>query len=261
MSTVFAEARVLNPLPVIVTNVPAGPLVGLKLVIVGGTSTEKLAAVVVLNAPMVTEILPVEAPAGTVVVIVVAVELVTTAGVPLKLTTLLDALALKLVPVIVTVVPATPALGLNPVMTGGIVTVKLDELTAVILFTVTETAPVEAPDGTTTVSAVADAAVTTAETPPIVTELFEVVGLKLAPVMVTEVPAGPLAGAKLEMFGGMRTVKTDGLVAVNELTVTVIDPVVAPIGTVVLIVVAVAAVTTAAVPLNATALLLAVAEK
>ena len=53
--------------PVIVTLVPAGPLVGVKLVIVGALAlTVKLVALVAVPAGVVTLSGPVVAPAGTV---------------------------------------------------------------------------------------------------------------------------------------------------------------------------------------------------
>src|SRR5205807_10070179 len=52
--------------PLIVTLVPAGPLLGAKLVIVGGLSTVKLLALLVVPPGVVTLIGPLEAPAGTV---------------------------------------------------------------------------------------------------------------------------------------------------------------------------------------------------
>ncbi len=52
--------------PLIVTLVPAGPLPGVKLVIVGGLSTVKLLALLALPPGVVTLIGPLEAPAGTV---------------------------------------------------------------------------------------------------------------------------------------------------------------------------------------------------
>ena len=55
--------------PVITTLVPTGPLVGLKLVIVGEPMTVKLLALVAVPPGVVTEIVPVVAPAGTVAVI------------------------------------------------------------------------------------------------------------------------------------------------------------------------------------------------
>jgi hypothetical protein len=55
--------------PVITTEVPTGPLVGTKLVIVGAGATVKLLALVTVPLSVVTEIGPVVAPAGTVAVI------------------------------------------------------------------------------------------------------------------------------------------------------------------------------------------------
>ena len=52
--------------PVMVTTVPTGPLVGVKLVIAGGTITVKAVALVSVPSGVVTLIRPVEAPAGTV---------------------------------------------------------------------------------------------------------------------------------------------------------------------------------------------------
>ena len=52
--------------PLIVTLVPTGPLVGVKLVIVGGLNTVKLLALVAVPPDVVTPIGPVVAPAGTV---------------------------------------------------------------------------------------------------------------------------------------------------------------------------------------------------
>ena len=66
----------------------------------------------------VTEIVPVVAPAGTVVVMLVAVEAVTVATVPLNLTILLACVVLKLVPVMVTVAPTCPLVGLKELIVG-----------------------------------------------------------------------------------------------------------------------------------------------
>ena len=55
--------------PVITTLVPTGPLVGLKLVIVGEPMTVKELALVAVPPGVVTATVPVVAPAGTVAVI------------------------------------------------------------------------------------------------------------------------------------------------------------------------------------------------
>jgi hypothetical protein len=54
-----------NPVPVSVTVVPTGPLVGVKLAKVGGGTIVKGVAVVVVPAEFVTAIGPVVAPEGT----------------------------------------------------------------------------------------------------------------------------------------------------------------------------------------------------
>jgi hypothetical protein len=77
--------------------------------------------------------------------------------------------------------------------------------------------------------------------------------------MVTVVPTEPFAGEKLVMVG--TTEKSDDVDTVSLSTVTLIGPDVAPEGTVVTIVVLVALVTVAVVPLNLTVLLAAVVLK
>jgi hypothetical protein len=62
-------------------------------------------------------------------------------------------------------------------------------------------------------------------------KLTAVAPVKLAPLIVTAVPAGPLTGVKLAIAGA--AVKLDALVAVPPGVVTLIGPVVAPAGTVV----------------------------
>ena len=59
-----------------------------------------------------------------------------------------------------------------------------------------------------------------------------VVPVKFVPLMVTLVPTGPLAGVKLVIVGGLITVKLLALVAVPPGVVTLMVPVVAPVGTV-----------------------------
>ena len=71
-----------------VTEVPTGPEVGDKLVMLGGVVTVKLTAL--LPRPVtVTSTLPVVAPLGTGATMLVALQLVGVAAVPLKLTVLL----------------------------------------------------------------------------------------------------------------------------------------------------------------------------
>ena len=58
-----------------------------------------------------------------------------------------------------------------------------------------------------------------------------VVPVKFVPLMVTLVPMGPLAGVKLLIVGGLITVKLPALLVVPPGVVTLIVPVVAPVGT------------------------------
>ncbi len=92
--------------------------------------TVKVEALVAVKEFTVTEIVPVFAPTGTVVVMLVVVDAVTVAAVPLNITVLLAGVALKLVPVMVTVVPSGPLTGLKLVIVGGGITVKIEELVA-----------------------------------------------------------------------------------------------------------------------------------
>jgi hypothetical protein len=86
--------------PVIVTDVPATPVVGLKLVIVGvaETVTVKDDPLVADPLGLVTPIVPVVAPDGTVTVSAVVDADVIDADVPLKVTVFEPAVALNPVP-------------------------------------------------------------------------------------------------------------------------------------------------------------------
>jgi hypothetical protein len=99
--------------PVIVTGVPMVPEVGLRVLIVGAEAvTEKLTPLLA-RPPTVTTTLPVVAPAGTVTAMLVLLQVVAVAVVPLKVTVLLPCVAPKFVPAIVTGVPTVPEAGLR----------------------------------------------------------------------------------------------------------------------------------------------------
>ena len=127
----------------------------------------KSVALVAVLPATVKEIFPVVAPAGTVVVMDVAVLAAITDVVPLNLTVLFAGIVLKFVPMIVTFVPIGPEVGVNEIMVGvgAVVIVKSVALVAVLLATVTVIFPVVAPAGTTVVIEVAVLAVTTAVIP------------------------------------------------------------------------------------------------
>lgn len=107
---------------------------------------------------------PVVALAGTVTVRVEGVALVTVAVTLLNLTTLSVSVELKLVPLMVTVAPGAPLVGLKLVIEGDGNTVKLPSLVMVTPRVVTEMGPVIAPDGTAVVIVVALNPVTVATT-------------------------------------------------------------------------------------------------
>ena len=86
------------------------------MVMLGVEPTVKTPLLVAVLPPTVTEIDPVVAPVGTVVVILVAELAVTNAVVPLNCTILLAGVVSKFVPVIVTDVPTRPLVGVKLVM-------------------------------------------------------------------------------------------------------------------------------------------------
>ena len=106
--------------PLIVTVVPAAPIVGVKLVIVGGilpeVATMKLLALIAEPLGEVTLIGPLVAPAGTVTCKLLVVAVATVAAVPLKLTVLALGVALKPTPVMLTVAPTVSLSGVNSIM-------------------------------------------------------------------------------------------------------------------------------------------------
>lgn len=214
----------------------------------------KSVALVAVLPAKVTVIFPEVAPDGTVVVIELAVLAETAALVPLNITEFSDGIVLKFVPVMVTAVPIGPPDGEKLVIVGKTVVwiVKSFALVAVLPATVTEIFPVVVPEGTVVVIVVVVLAVTIAVVPLNITKLFDGVALKLVPVITTVVPMEPVAGVKLVIVGKAagKIVKSVALVAVFPPTVTLIVPVVAPIGTVVVIDVGELAETTAVVPLN-----------
>jgi hypothetical protein len=134
--------------PVRTIAVPTVPKAGANEVTVGGVMTVKFALLTPLPAEFVTAMRPVCAPTGTVAVIRVEEFTVKVAPTPLNVTELI---AVKFVPVIVTVVPAGPDVGVNDETVGTRVTVKSVGLVPVPLEVVTVTRPVVAPVGTVAV--------------------------------------------------------------------------------------------------------------
>src|SRR5438445_1717314 len=244
--------------PVIVTAVAIGPLVGERLVRVGGTVTVNETPLLV-SPPTVTMTFPVVAPAGTGTTMLVADQLVGVAAVPLNVTVLLPCVAPKFVPVIVTAAATGALVGERLVRVGGTVTVNETPLLASPP-TVTTTFPVVAPVGTGTTMLVADQLVGVAAVPLNVTVLLLCVAPKFVPAIVTAAATGALVGERLVRVGGTVTVNETPLLA-SPPTVTTTFPVVAPVGTGTTMLVADQLVGVAAVPLNVTVLLPCVAPK
>jgi len=116
--------------PVTVTDVATGPLVGDRLVMFGATVSVKVTPLLALP-PTVTTTLPVVAPDGTGTTMLVFDQLVGVAVVPLKVIVLVPFVAPKLVPVTDTDVPTGPLEGARFVIAGAAtVTVKLMPLLA-----------------------------------------------------------------------------------------------------------------------------------
>ena len=164
-----------------------------------GCVTVKFVLLDAVCAPTVTAMDPVVAPDGTVTVSDVAVEDETIAPTPLNVTAFAEGVVLKFVPVMVTVLPTTPLDGETLVMVGGgSVTVKLVLLIAWTLLSVTRMGPVIAELGTLPISLTDETYVT-----DVARKLWKVIvaaEVKPFPLIVTDVPTGPLAGLKLVMF-------------------------------------------------------------
>ena len=158
--------------------------------------TEKFDLLVAVPADVATEILPVVAPSGTPVTIVVFDITVKLALTPLKATFVAP---LKLVPVMVTAVPTLPEVGVKLEMTGGITTVKELLLVAIPPGVVTEIKPLVAPVGTVTFICVAESTVKVDAVVPL--NVTAVVPVKFVPVTITAVPALPDPGVKPVMIG------------------------------------------------------------
>jgi len=180
----------------------------------------------------------------------VALQLVGAASVPLKLTAPAPCVEPKLVPVIVTEVPTTPEVTERLLMVGAGTTVKLTPLLATPL-AFTTTFPVVAPEGTGTPIVDALQLVGAVTVPLKLTDPLPCVAPKFAPAMDITAPTAPVVGERLVMLGAGTTVKLNPLLA-TPLAFTTTFPVVAPVGTVVPMLVALQLVTVAAVPLNVT---------
>jgi hypothetical protein len=131
-----------------VTEVGAVPVAGNRFVMIGdGTITKS--SPLLGTPPTVVTTYPVVVPGGTVTPMLVALQLVTVAATPLKLTVLVPWVDPKALPVMLTGIPGASNTGYMLVMVGGVTTLKFTPLLAVPP-TVTTTFPVVAPPGTVT---------------------------------------------------------------------------------------------------------------
>jgi hypothetical protein len=176
------------------------PETGDRLVILGAATTVKLMPLLA-TPDAVTTTFPVVAPAGTTATMLLALQLLTLAVVPLNLT--LPFVDPKFAPAIVTEAPTAPEAGDTLVMLGAATTVKLFPLLATP-DTVTSTFPVVAPAGTTATMLLALQLVTLAVTPLNLTVLVPWVDPKFAPVILTEAPTAPVTGDRLVILGAAR---------------------------------------------------------
>lgn len=236
-------------MPVMVTTVPVWPLVGVKEVIVGKETTVKLVALLAVPPGVVTLILPVVAPTGTMAFNAVAEILVIVVdATPLNFTALAP---VKLVPIRVTVDPTRPD-WVKAVIDGKEMTVKLVALVAVPPGVVTEILPVVAPTGTMAFNEVAEIFVMVVDARPL--NFTARAPVRLVPIMVTVDPTRP-DFVKAVIVGKLTTVKSVLLLAVKIGVVTLILPVVAPTGTMAFSEVAeILVIEVDATPLNLTAL-------
>ncbi len=239
-------------MPVIVTGAPTAPDVTDKLVMLGVESTVKFTPFVFTPLAFTTTF-PVVAPVGTVTAMLVALHVPTVAVVPLNVTVLLPWVAPKFDPVIVTAAPTAPDVTDRLVMLGVGSTVKLTPFVFTPL-AFTTTFPVVAPVGTGTAMLVALHVPTVAAVPLKLTVPVPCEEPKFDPVIVTAAPTAPDVTDRLVMLGVGRTVKFTPLLAWLD-TVTTTFPVVAPLGTVAVMLDAPHTVAVADVPLNLTVLL------
>lgn len=198
----------LVPVSVYVWGVEAVPCVVLKLARPVGTTVNTGVGVGVTSK----SVAPKAPPPGVVTAIrLVPVEMFGTVAVMVVASTTVNALAetplnvtavapVKLVPVIVTLVPTGPLVGLKLVMVGGEYTVKVPEAVYVVVPSLNTTAALPMGVALATVAVTLDAladtlvAATPAKVTPVILE-------RLLPLIVTTVPTGPLVGVKLVIDG------------------------------------------------------------
>jgi hypothetical protein len=203
VATIPLNVTVLDPCvapkfsPVIVTEVPGVPAAGLMVVTLGFEFTIN-GTVLLVIPPTVTTTLPLVAPEGTGTAMLVQVQLVGDATVPLNVTVLVDCAAPKSVPEIVIDAPTGPEFGLALVMLGPVATTKGTELLAAPP-TVTIRLPDAAALGTRATIYVLVQTETVAAMPLNATELVPWLDPKLEPLIDTGWATPPDSGVYVEM--------------------------------------------------------------
>jgi hypothetical protein len=215
----FTAATPVKPAPPITTCPPALSTAGVSDAMVN--VTVKLVALTAEPSGVVTVILPVVAPFGTLALITVAVALTISVTVTSPNFTVGDR---KPEPLLVTVVPTGPEAGVKPVIFVN--TTNGSGEVAVPPGVVNVTTPVVAAAGTVVFTVVAFTNVNGAATP---LNFTDETPLKVVPVNVTGVPTKPLATEKPEIVDN--TLNAVALVASPPGVVTFTNPVVAVAGT------------------------------
>ena len=241
--------------PAITIDAPTAPVLGVSDVMLGAAVTVNVTPLLATPPAAVTTTLPVVAPVGTVAVILDAPQLViVVALVPLNFTVPFPCEGPKFDPAITIDDPTAPVLGVSDVMLGAAVTVNVTPLLATPPAAVTTTLPVVAPVGTLAVMLVAPQLVIVVALVPLNFTLpFPCDGPKFDPAITMEDPTAPVLGVSDVMLGAAVTVKLTPLLAVPTVTTTL--PVVAPVGTVAVMLDAPQLVVVAVVPLNLTVLI------
>ncbi len=210
-----------KPRPVMVTKAPPAAKVGEILVMLGFTlkDTPPLA-----RPPTTTTTFPVVAPLGTGTEMLVPLQLVGVAVVPLNEIVLAPCVAPKLDPLIVTDAPVTAGFGAIPLILGWTPNANAPASPD----TVTTMLPLADPLGTGTTMVVVFQLVGVAVTPLNVIVLAPWLDPKFWPVTVMAVPTVPEPGLTLVMIGA--TAKLTPLLLWPAMVTTML-PVVAPTGT------------------------------
>jgi hypothetical protein len=225
---------VVKLFPAMVTELPGSALEGVKPLMVGAGGTVKATPGLATPPDATATTFPVVAPIGTVAVMLLVVQVVMGAVTPLNVTMLPADWVLKFAPEIVIEEPIAPVLGVRLVMLGADVTVNVGPAgLETPPAAVTTTDPVVAPAGTMAVMLlVVQLVIDVAGVPLNFTALPVPWVLKFVPVIVTDESTAPVFGVKLVMLGADVTVNVGPVVLTWPPTVTDTSPVVAPAGTV-----------------------------